>query len=258
MSDNADIQRAADIIAGSRSLAILTGAGVSRESGVPTYREAQIGVWAKYDPQQLATPHAYLSDPGLGWSWYLHRRELMSSVKPNPGHHALVELEQIVPEMIVLTQNIDGMHHVAGSKDIVELHGNLLRTKCFDDCQGAPTIIDLETVDYDDKLPPPCPHCGAYLRPDVVWFTEMLVPDDLNRAIQTSQSCDVMLVVGTSGVVQPAASMPFHAKRSGATVIDVNPEPSQITPIADVFLQGPSGEVLPRVVDAVKKLRSPN
>jgi len=256
VTTDTDLKRAADIIAGSRSLAILTGAGVSRESGVPTYREAQTGVWARYNPQDLATATAFLRDPALGWSWYLYRRGLMRSVEPNPGHHALARLEQLLPNVVLLTQNVDGLHRRAGSQDVVELHGSLLRTRCFDDCQGAPTPIDLESLDYDDKMPPACPHCGAYVRPDVVWFGEMLAPGDLTRAVSVSQACNVMLVVGTSGVVQPAASLPYHARQAGAAVIDVNPTPSEISPLADVFLQGPSGEVLPRVVTAISQLQA--
>lgn len=256
VSSDADIRQAAQVIADSRSLAILSGAGVSKESGMPTFREAQTGLWAKYDPQQLATASAFLNNPGLVWSWYMFRRGLVNSTQPNPGHHALAKLDRLLPEVVVLTQNIDGFHHQAGSRDVVELHGNIRQYKCFDDCQGTPTLIDLETLDYDDEMPPTCPHCGAYVRPNVVWFGESLPEQALRRAFETCETCDVMLVVGTSGVVQPAASMPYHAKRAGAAVIDVNTAPSEISSTADLFLRGPSGEVLPRVVEAVKQIHS--
>ena len=256
VSAEANTQQAAQLIAGSRSLVILTGAGVSKESGVPTFRDAQVGLWAQYDPQRLATAPAFLRDPSLVWSWYMFRREMVSAVRPNPAHYALAELESLLPEVGLLTQNIDGLHHEAGSREVMELHGNIRRYKCFDDCQGAPTLVNLEKLDYDDKMPPPCPHCGAYVRPDVVWFGESLPPDALTRALDDCYTCDVMLVVGTSGVVQPAASLPYRARQHGAAVIDVNPEPSEITPVADVFLQGAAGEMLPRVVEAVKQIQA--
>lgn len=255
MSLDNDIEKAARIIAGGRSLAVLSGAGVSKESGVPTFREAQIGLWAQYDPQRLATASAFRRDPGLVWSWYMFRRDLVSRIQPNPGHHALAALESLLPEVVVLTQNIDGLHRQAGSSDVVELHGNIWRYKCFDNCRGNPTLVDLESLEYDDEKPPPCPHCGAHVRPDVVWFGENLPVQALNRAYEVSQGCDVMLVVGTSGVIQPAASIPYYARQAGAAVIDVNPVPSEISPLADVFLQGLSGEVLPRLVDAVQGLQ---
>ena len=257
MSTESQIEQAAQFVAASRLLAVLSGAGVSKESGVPTFRDAQTGLWAQYDPQRLATPMAFLQDPPLVWSWYMFRHEMISAVKPNPGHHALAELEALlVPEVVVLTQNIDGMHHKAGSSDVVELHGNILRFKCFDNCQGSPTLLDLNTIEHDDKNPPPCPHCGAYVRPDVVWFSENLPPAALERALETCRTCDVMLVVGTSGVVEPSASMPAFARHSGAKVIDVNPVPNGITPVADIFLQGPSGEMLPRLVEAVRQRKA--
>jgi NAD-dependent deacetylase len=246
------ISRAADVLGGARLVAVSSGAGISKESGIPTFREAQTGLWVRYDPQQLATPHAFRRNPDLVWSWYMYRRDLVGSAGPNPGHHAIAELEALVPQVVVLTQNIDGYHAQAGSSDVVELHGNIRRYRCFADCRGSPTLIDLDTIDYDGEHAPTCPHCGDYVRPDVVWFTETLPPAALQRAFEVAAACDVMLVVGTSGIVQPAASLPAQARHAGATVIEVNAQPSLITPVADIFLEGPSGKVLPRLVSAVR------
>jgi NAD-dependent deacetylase len=246
------ISRAADALGRARLVAVASGAGISKESGIPTFREAQTGLWARYDPQQLATPHAFRRNPDLVWSWYMYRRDLVGGAEPNPGHHAVAELEELVPQVVVLTQNIDGYHAQAGSSDIIELHGNIRRYRCFADCRGSPTLIDLDTLDHDGEHAPTCPHCGEYVRPDVVWFTETLPPAALQRAFEVAAACDVMLVVGTSGIVQPAASLPAQAKHAGATVIEINAQPSLITPVADIFLEGPSGEVLPRLVNAVR------
>lgn len=246
------IQQAADLIKNAERIAVLTGAGVSKESGVPTFRDAMEGLWAKYDPQQLATPQAFKSDPKLVWDWYTWRRGLASKAKSNPGHIALAELEKHNPTTTIITQNVDDLHEQAGSSDVVHLHGNIAQNKCFDDCQGDPTIIDVESFTWDrENGPPACPHCGAWVRPNVVWFGEMLPTDNLERAKQLSTACDVMIVVGTSGLVTPAATMPTYAKHGGAKVIEVNPDYSMITRIADVKLEGPSGEMLPPVIEAL-------
>ncbi|MCC7451070.1 MAG: NAD-dependent deacylase [Anaerolineae bacterium] len=237
------------------SLVVLTGAGVSKESGIPTFRDALDGLWARYDPQQLATPEAFRANPRLVWDWYEHRRQMMYGIQPNPGHYALAALEDLLPQVVIVTQNIDGLHKMAGSTDIIPLHGNIHQHKCFANCQGDPTLIDISTLDWDGAAgPPECPYCGSWVRPDVVWFNENLPRAELDRAITLSKNADVMLVVGTSGVVQPAASLPYYARRyNDAFIIDVNPIPSEITPIAQVFLEGPSGEILPHVVRAMRE-----
>jgi NAD-dependent deacetylase len=246
--DAASRLREADLVV------VLTGAGVSKESGVPTFRDAMDGLWARFDPQQLATPSAFQADPKLVWDWYEYRRNLVKDVKPNPGHYAIAELEDLLPQVVVITQNVDGLHQAAGSSDVIELHGNIARYKCSADCRGEPTLIDVSTLEWDRQAgPPSCPHCGQWVRPDVVWFTERLPLAALDRAEMLSRSADVMLVVGTSGVVRPAASMPYHAKRAEAVVIDVNPTLDEITPIADIFLEGPSGLILPLVVKAMRE-----
>jgi NAD-dependent deacetylase len=251
MKDQLD--QAAAILRSAGLVAVLSGAGASKESGIPTFREAQTGLWARYDPQQLATPAAFRRHPQLVWEWYEYRRQLVRGVAPNPGHVALAALEARVPKVVVLTQNVDGLHRAAGSTDVVELHGNILRTKCSADCRGDPTVVDLASLSAEalQAVPPRCPHCGDYLRPDVVWYGEMLPEKAINRAYQVSAACDAMLVVGTSGVVYPAAALPSIAREAGAPIIEVNPEPSAITPLATVFLQGRGGDVLPQLVAAL-------
>jgi NAD-dependent deacetylase len=245
-------QRAAEALRQAERIAVLTGAGVSKESGVPTFRDAQTGLWAQYDPQQLATPQAFRRDPKLVWDWYEFRRQIGRKAHPNPGHIALAAIETRKPETWVITQNVDDLHEQAGSEQVIHLHGNIARNKCAADCQGTPTVINVAALDtVPDDGPPYCPHCGDYVRPDVVWFGEMLPQDALERAIEISTACEIMLVVGTSGLVTPAATLPTYARQAGATIIEVNPDTSMITRIADIKLDGPSGEMLPQVIEAM-------
>lgn len=247
-----NLRAAARVLHASRCPVVLTGAGISKESGIPTFRDALDGLWAQYDPQQLATPGAFRRNPKLVWDWYEYRRELLAQAQPNPGHRALVELERLLGCLIVITQNVDGLHQAAGSSDVITLHGDIRRNKCFANCQGDPTLIDLSTLDWDRASGPPrCPHCGAPVRPDVVWFEEALPAAALERALRVCEDADVVLVVGTSGMVQPAASLPFVAKEHGAFVIEINPAPSAITAIADWSFAAGAGEVLPRLVTAL-------
>ena len=249
------IQQAAAWIGDTQHLIVATGAGMSKESGVPTFRDALDGLWARYDPQQLATPQAFQRDPQLVWRWYEYRRALVRQAQPNPGHRAIAAFDDLLPQVAVITQNVDDLHQRAGSRDIVPLHGALMRSKCFADCRGQPTIIDVAALPDAESgsVPPRCPYCGAWVRPDVVWFGETLLVRQLDRAVQLVQSAGVMLVVGTSGVVEPAASLPRVARQNGALVIEVNPVRSGITPLADLWLPGPAGEVLPRVVKALQQ-----
>lgn len=233
-------------LAAARSVAVLTGAGVSAESGVPTFRDAQTGLWAKYNPEDLATPTAFRRDPRLVWEWYAWRRKLVADAKPNPAHFALVELARLVPEFHLITQNVDGLHQQAGSQNVIELHGNITRTKCFD--EG--TIVSKWTDNGD--VPPKCPHCGGLLRPDVVWFEESLPEGEISLAQHASQSCDVFLSIGTSTVVYPAAALPFIASRSGATVVEINPQPTPLAEKAQFALSGAAGVVLPELVADLK------
>jgi NAD-dependent deacetylase len=243
---------AARAVARSVRLVVFTGAGVSRESGIPTFRDPEEGLWAKYDPMQLATPEAYLRDPLLVWTWYEHRFDMTSAARPNPGHAAIAELEQVLPRVSVVTQNVDGLHQRAGSSDVIELHGSMHRFKCV---QGRHTGFSFDDFAGQEQKPPRCPRCGDLLRPEVVWFGEALPPEAIGRAQQLSASCDVMLVVGTSGVVFPAAAIPLIAGEAGAVVIDVNPEKDALAARADIFLRGPGGRVLPELVASVRARR---
>ena len=248
MKDNQSIKQAADLLRHAHNITVLTGAGVSRESGVPTFRDALEGVWEKYSPEELATPMAFQRNPKLVWDWYEFRRELLSKAAPNPGHKALAALETRFPGMRIITQNVDDLHEQAGSSHVIHLHGSLNRNRCANNCQGEPTIIDVSTLVYEEG-PPRCPHCDAYIRPDVVWFHEMLPADALQDANTAVRFCDVMLVVGTSGLVTPAATLPETARQHGASIIEINPQDTPITRIAQVKLTGPSGEVLPKLLE---------
>jgi NAD-dependent deacetylase len=241
------LDECARVLKGCKALAVSTGAGISKESGIPTFRDAQEGLWANYNPEELATPQGFLNNPELVWRWYEERRAKISEKKPNPGHYAIVDLEKAFPNFTLITQNIDNLHRVAGSQNIVEFHGNIFKLKCFDNEHPIGELPD------DDRIPPRC-HCGSMIRPDVVWYGEVPSEDSFRRAGTALENCDVLLVVGTSGLVYPAAAFPTHAKQAGAFVIEVNPEPSAITPIADIFLQGPSGEVLPKLVERFREL----
>ena len=244
------LNSAARAVARSARLVVFTGAGVSKESGIPTFREPEVGLWAQYDPMQLATPEAYLRDPVLVWTWYEHRFGTTTAAEPNPGHAAIAELERLRPSVTVVTQNIDGLHQRAGSSDVIELHGSMNRFKCI---HGRHCGYSFDDFADQEQKPPRCPECGDLLRPEVVWFGEALPADAIDRAQHLCAGCDVMLVVGTSGVVFPAAAMPLIAQEAGATVIDVNPERDTLAARADIFLMGPGGEVLPQLVAAVRQ-----
>lgn len=236
--DASDLEQARAWIAGAQNLFVLTGAGISAESGVPTFRDALTGLWARFDPEELATEEAYRRQPALVWQWYQHRRELVSAAQPNPAHYALAALAQ-QKTMTLITQNIDGLHQQAGSAHVVELHGNLFANKWLDGCGRCDTV---PAVPGD---PPHCALCGAMMRPGVVWFGEDLPRVARFRADHAAQHCDLCLVVGTSGLVYPAAALPGLAKEHGARVIVVNPQPSVLDDTADLVLPAPAGECLP-------------
>lgn len=238
------IEAAQDMLRSARSCVVLTGAGMSAESGVPTFRDAQTGEWSKFDPMKLASREGFTADPPFVWRWYEGRRRRLAQVQPNAGHVALVGLEARFSPFAIVTQNIDGLHVRAGSTWVLELHGNLMRTKCFAEC--GVRIEGLEGVPKGE--PPTCPACGDRLRPDVVWFGEMLDPDVLDEAERLAALCDVMLVVGTSGIVFPAAALPEVTKRSGGRVIVVNPNPSDLDDIADLVVPETAAKALPQML----------
>jgi NAD-dependent deacetylase len=231
----------------SSSAAVLTGAGISAESGVPTFRGQQ-GLWKKFRPEQLATMEAFLADPAVVWEWYNWRRQLIAETKPNPGHYALKDMAELFEDFTLITQNVDNLHRLAGSTRILELHGNIYRNKCAD-C-GRPMTGEFEIV--PDTLPS-CPVCRGRIRPDVVWFGEMLPEDVIEEAYLVSERVDVFFSVGTSALVHPAASLPLIAKRRGAILIEINPERTPLSDYADFSFQANSGEILP---DLVNRLRA--
>ncbi len=229
----------------SSHLVALTGAGVSQESGLRTFRDAQTGLWAQYKPEDLASPEAFRRDPKLVWDWYAWRREALKGVRPNPGHYALAEFARRVPHFTLITQNVDGLHRMAGSPRVIELHGNIQRVRCSACGEFA------QGWKEDGLEVPRCALCGSLLRPDVVWFGEPLPRAGLEAAVEAARSCEVFFSIGTSGVVQPAASLAYAAKNRGAVLVEINAEPTPLTPKADFAFQGRSGGILPALVEAV-------
>jgi NAD-dependent deacetylase len=231
------VNRAVELLAPARRVVVTTGAGMSKESGIPTFRDAQTGLWSRYNPEQLATRDGFRRDPKLVWTWYAERRATIAQASPHEGHRALARLEPRFESWWVLTQNIDGLHIAAGSTHVVELHGSIHRIKCFDADHPAREPFSGE------EIPPRC-QCGSWLRPDVVWFGEMLDAANLDRAFDAIAQCEVMLVVGTSGLVHPSAGFPEDARRAGATVIEINPEPTPITAVANVCIRSGARDAL--------------
>lgn len=225
--------------------AALTGAGVSQESGLRTFREAQTGLWKQYRPEDLATPEAFARAPKLVWDWYVMRREKVKTVAPNPGHYALTEMARRMPGFTLITQNVDGLHRRAGSAPVIELHGNLQQVRCAACGQFAEAWED-NGVDV-----PRCADCGGLLRPHVVWFGEPLPRVALAAAVEAARACDVFFSIGTSGLVQPAASLAIAARNRGALLVEVNAEPTPLTEKCDFSFRGKSGEVLPALVRAL-------
>ena len=246
------IHETAAVLQSALRIVVLTGAGVSKESGVPTFRDALEGLWEQYDPSELATPEAFERNPSMVWEWYEHRREMCRDAQPNPGHFALAALEKHFGNMLIVTQNVDDLHERAGSKNIIHLHGNLAESKCFDNCQGSPTIVDVTNLpDYPTAKPPACPHCGQWVRPNVVWFGEMLPQQELYTAMDASREADVMLVVGTSGLVHPAAGLPTITRQADGQIIEINPIQSAITPIANIKIDAAFGVALPQILEVL-------
>jgi len=232
-----DLQRITERLKRAMRPVVLTGAGVSAESGVPTFRGPD-GLWRNFRAEELATPEAFSADPFLVWQWYDWRRTLISRIKPNAAHYALAGLEKAKPGMVLVTQNVDGLHGAASSRSVIEIHGSIWRVECIE-CKNSS-----DNRDVPIKILPRCA-CGGLLRPGVVWFGEPLDESVLEAAFTASANADFMLVVGTSGVVQPAASLAYRAKEAGAFMVEVNTEPSALSGIMDSMVSGPAAGVLP-------------
>jgi NAD-dependent deacetylase len=233
-----------------RHLLILTGAGVSQESGIPTFRDALSGLWGRFDPAQLATPEAFDADPALVWGWYAWRRAQVLLCRPNPAHRAIAALAERVPHLTLVTQNVDGLHQRAGSPAALELHGSLHRPYCRD-C-GHPHGLSESTPELPAEgapLPPPrCERCGGPVRPGVVWFGETLPLEVWQQADAAARACDLVLAVGTSALVYPAAALPLTAISHGAALVQVNPEKTDLDRYAAFNHRGTAAQVLPELV----------
>jgi NAD-dependent deacetylase len=221
---------------------VLTGAGISAESGLATFRDPQTGLWSKFKPEELATVEAFQRDPKRVWEWYSWRRAQAAKALPSPAHLALATMEKRVPDFLLVTQNVDGLHERAGSKKMVEFHGNLHRAVCFENNCPA------DRFDWENGR---CLTCGGNLRPDVVWFGEMLEADALEKANVAAGQCDVFFSIGTSSLVYPAADLWRRAEEGGAIVIEINKEPTALTPLAHHSFIGKAGEILPALISAI-------
>lgn len=269
MQSSASLQIVADWITNCRKIVVLTGAGISAESGVPTFRRGSEAarsaaekdeptpLWEKYDPTELACAQGFLKHPELVWQWYDWRRRLVEGVEPNAGHLALAQIEKLIAPraFTLITQNVDRLHHRAGSQNILELHGNILTFRCFDHGHQA------SDVPYNLMEPPVCnadsgsassSSCSSKLRPNVVWFGESLDPTTLEDSMKAARQCDLFIAIGTSALVQPAASLPYMAQDHGAKLVEINLERTPLSESVDVFLSGKSGNILPSIVDLAK------
>jgi len=244
-----------DRLARARSVLVLTGAGMSAESGIPTFRDARTGIWSKFRPEELATPEAFAADPDRVWRWYEARRKTVRQAQPHTGHRALVDLEALVGELNVVTQNVDGLHQRAGSRRVCELHGNILRSKCHLSLRP----IGREWIEESSQTPPRSPYVpGGLARPDVVWFGEALPTAAVEAAIEAASRCDFCFSIGTTSLVQPAASLPLYALERGAPLVEVNPEHTPLSAHADQCIRGKASEVLVTVVSQLQAARKEN
>ncbi len=263
-----------DLLKRVKRVAFLTGAGVSAESGIPTFR-GKDGLWNRYRPEELATYEAFVEDPLKVWKWYLWRMRLISKAKPNPGHLSIAEMEDLFPEFLLITQNVDGLHRVAGSRRMVELHGNIFEGKCRDcgrffseeefvqlfPLAGRERLRGMSEDEFrreileglGEESLPTCPVCGGFIGPGVVWFGESLPEDALESAFSFAEGSDVFFSVGTSAVVQPAASVPLVAKRNGAVLVEINPEETPLSSYCDFVFRTSASEVLPGILSALRE-----
>jgi NAD-dependent deacetylase len=233
-------------LARSRAVTVLTGSGISADSGIPTFRGTD-GLWNTFRAEDLATPEAFARDPYLVWEWYNWRRELIAVKHPNAAHDALVELERRLESRAgrfhLITQNVDGLHRAAGSRHVTEIHGNIWRIRCT----GCGILSDNHEVPI--QIPPMCSHCRAMLRPHIVWFGEALAEEDLRKSYETLESCEILLIIGTSGLVYPAASFAPVAKAAGAYVVELNLETTPSTEVVDCSFQGRAKDLVPALVE---------
>lgn len=239
-------------LATARHVAVLTGAGISAESGVPTFRDKN-GLWQKFRPEELASMDGFLRNPDLVWEWYQSRREVIHSVQPNPGHLALAVMEDLFPTFTLVTQNIDRLHQRAGSQNVYELHGNIIENYC------VRCTHPFDYVYADDpahKEVPRCPLCGGLIRPAVVWFGEMLPEDALMTAQEAAMECDVFFSIGTSAEVYPAAQLPLYAREAGAYLVEINPTPTHLTSKTHTSILAPAGQVLPELLREIQRVRN--
>ena len=234
-----------ELLQKAKSIGVLTGAGISAESGVPTFR-GKDGWWKKHPPEELATYNAFMKNPGLVWEWYNYRKKLILGIEPNAGHFAIADMEKLYPTFYLITQNVDGLHKKAGSSNPIELHGNIIRSRCLH-CN----IIIEEHISFNDTDLPKC-KCGSLLRPDVVWFGESLPEDALRKSEEASRNCEIFFSIGTSAVVHPAASIPLWAKYNGAYLIEFNIEYTLLSQEVDETIIGKSSEILPELMKIIK------
>jgi len=237
----ADIQTVRERVARARTVTVLTGAGISADSGVPTFRGAD-GLWRSFRAEDLATPEAFARDPRLVWEWYNWRREILASKRPNPAHHALVELERRTGGFLLITQNVDGLQRAAGSRTLTEIHGNIWMVRCTACGRVA------ENREVPIPILPHCTACNGLLRPHIVWFGESLDPGDLDRCYKGLARCEVLLIIGTSGVVYPAASFAPIARQAGAFVAEINLDPTPNSEVVDIAVRGRAAEVVPQLL----------
>ena len=234
-------------------VAVFTGAGVSAESGVPTFRDALTGLWERFNAEELATAEAFQRDPDLVWGWYEWRRAKVMQAEPNSAHRAIAEMAHHVPKLSLITQNVDDLHERAGSVGPIHLHGSLQATRCLDCARPAPRTLDVPNEPEGGRrlAPPHCPQCGGAIRPGVVWFGEPLPESAWTAAVAAAEACDLLFSIGTSALVYPAAELPLRAARRGAVVVQVNPQPTGPDQLARFNLTGAAGHVMPLIVDRV-------
>ena len=241
-----EIAKAYELVTNSNEIVVLTGAGISAESGIPTYRGEE-GLWRNYDPHELATPEAFFKNPKLVWEWYDSRRAIMKNAKPNPGHFAITALEKEKRDFTLITQNVDGLHFAAGTRNVIELHGSLWEIKCTEtECEKVEKNYQVPIP----ELPPMCDACDGIMKPNTVLFGEIIPMERIDRCLFAIEQCDLLLIVGTSGVVEPAASMGLIAKKSEKPVVEINIDVTPGTGLYDASVMGKSGEILPLLVES--------